>query len=259
MSRLIRAVPRFWQLDLVTKLLLAIWYSVCEDNPNARVQIEATPRRTTDVQMDEIPQDGLVLGIFRGVQRCFWAISPVVLAHAQRHVDYRTRRVTSLPDECLGARLHIAEVIRDEEQLHCSLVWVLDDDLQLALLRNSVAPTRRAFGGFRSAVLFLSTAPHVGVRDWMITLVRDYSLWDLGWAEVPSTTPGRSGIILWQQIFQIDLPNVGTGAIVGDRAAIARSRVAVEDGRKGDCYMGRTSKVSFTFAFSQNADLSSEV
>lgn len=79
--------------------------------------------------MDEVAEDGLVLGIAAGVDAGFGAVGAEVFAGGQGHVDDGTGGVAALADEGLLAGLHVGEVVGDEEELDGGFVGILDHDL----------------------------------------------------------------------------------------------------------------------------------
>lgn len=156
--RTIRCIARFWVLYLVPQTFLPIGDSVCEHDTNDRVKVETTPGGTADVEVDHVSQYRFVLGIFRSIQRRFWTIGSIILSSVQRHIDDGTCRIAPLPEECLRAWLHIAQVVRDKEQLNRRFIWIFDHDLELALLRDSITTAWRRLRGLGPSVLFLPLA-----------------------------------------------------------------------------------------------------
>lgn len=98
------------------------------------------------MDMNEVAEDGAIFGIQgRWTYGCFWAVGTVIFALVKRHIDDGACRVTSLADEGLLTRFHIGQIVRNQKKLDGCLVWVLEDDLQLAHLRNAITAAGRFF------------------------------------------------------------------------------------------------------------------
>ena len=72
--------------------------------------------------------------------------------------------VAALANEGLGTGFHSREIVWNEEELHSRFVGVFDHNLELALLRNTVAAAKGGFRGGRAAFSFL-TLTEGQVRD----------------------------------------------------------------------------------------------
>lgn len=121
---LVRTIPRLRILDLIVQFLLPVRDTVREDDADGRVQVEPALGRAADVEVDEVPESGLILvGVVRN-----WGLGPVGFLR-QRHVDDGPSRVAPLADEGFCPWFHAVEVVWNQEELDCRLVWVLDDDL----------------------------------------------------------------------------------------------------------------------------------
>lgn len=177
---LVGRVAWLWHLYLAAQLLLAIWYSIRKNDADVLIQIVAISRRTTDVKMNQISQDRSILGVSRSTQGSLGTIGAIVGTRINRHINYRTGRIAPLTNEGLLSRFHVGEIIRDEEQLDSGLVWILEYNLQLALLGNAIATPRRFLWGrssFRS-LMFTFSSLHVSplilvvcLWVWLITTV----------------------------------------------------------------------------------------
>jgi hypothetical protein len=67
----------------------------------------------------------------------------VRFGHIGHIIDYRASRITALADKGFRPWRHASQVIRHEKKFDSCFVLILDNDLDLASLRDSIASSRR--------------------------------------------------------------------------------------------------------------------